>query len=174
MDKSQRISLACEALRIQTWLVRKKVRSVFLASLIGLAQILYDWNEVGFSTAVSMRFACGRLFNAILVAILMFCLLYFIPLKVAIKRIYRFARQTKVHDSEFVLELKPDCISITSQHGSRTVFYHEVDQLVSGRVGYFLLSGREIVLCFPRAVIDFESLSSVLPSSVICLRKVRF
>ena len=174
MDESQRISLACETLRIHTWLVRKKVHSVFLASLIGLAQILYDWNEVGFATAVSMRFACGRLFNAILVAILMFCLLYFIPLKVAMNRIHRLARQTKVHDGEFVLELNPDCISITSQHGSRTVFYHEVDQLVGGRVGYFLLSGREIVLCFPRAAIDFESLSSVLPSSVVCLRKVRF
>ena len=166
MDRALRISIACEILHIQAYRQRRKARSLLLALLIGCFQLLYDLGGTRSAVDNSLGYLCDRGINSIIVTSLAFCLVYFVPLKIACLRIRKLARNDSFRNTSLELYINASSIAVKGEHGSRCISIQEIDEVVFGRFGCYFLSGREVVLCCPLAVVDPNFLSSLLTDSV--------
>ena len=166
LDKSLRISIACEMLYIMAFRERRKTSSLLLALLIGCLQLLYDWGGTGSAIDRSLGYLYGRVIDTIIITSLAFCFIYLVPLKIACQRVYRLARNDKCGDSSLELEVNSNGVTVTGKRARINVFFQEIDEVIFGQVGCYFFSGREVALCCPLAIVDTNLLSSVMPDSV--------
>jgi len=109
-----------------------------------------------------------HILGGIVLGALIYWFLYVLPLRSAFREIRKFIeRESKGLDTHYELKIEDDGITIAQKHGSRTVFFKEVERFVCGETGCFVYStNKKIELCIHKTAIDFATLQSLLPKHV--------